>query len=131
MSSEYLLAYHCRSRPSLLGSFGYRDGISQPGIRRFTDLMPGQEAVPPGIALLRNPGDTKGFKRPRWSTDGSFLVFRYLQQLVPEFDDFLEQNPIVANGLTRSEGSTLRGCEYIGPLSTDKLTTDGWQMEIG
>jgi deferrochelatase/peroxidase EfeB len=92
-----------------LGSFGYRDGISQPGIRRFTELVPGQEAVPPGIALVRNPGDTKGFKRPSWSTDGSFLVFRYLQQFVPEFDDFLNRNPIVADGLPRNEGSELRG----------------------
>lgn len=32
--------------------------------------------------------------RPAWAVDGSFLAFRYLQQLVPEFNDFLAQNAL-------------------------------------
>lgn len=30
--------------------------------------------------------------RPSWTKDGSFLAFRYLQQLVPEFNQFLKLN---------------------------------------
>jgi Dyp-type peroxidase family len=94
--------------------FGYLDGISQPGVKRFSTLNPGQEAVPAGIALCRNSGDPRYSKRPSWSKDGSFLVFRYLEQLVPEFDDFLIKNPIVLDGLPRDEGSALLGARMVG-----------------
>ncbi|KAL1850362.1 dye-decolorizing heme-containing peroxidase [Paecilomyces lecythidis] len=35
-------------------------------------------------------GDQMG--QPEWALDGSFMVFRDLQQLVPEFEKFLEEN---------------------------------------
>lgn len=90
-------------------SFGYRDGISQPGITKYTTLKPGQEAVPPGIALCRNVGDPQEHFRPGWSKDGSFLVFRYLEQLVPEFDDFVSNHPIQIEGLDKDEQIALAG----------------------
>ena len=37
------------------------------------------------------------------------MVFRYLEQLVPEFDDFLTKNPIAIDGLPRDQGSALAG----------------------
>jgi hypothetical protein len=43
--------------------------------------------APPG-------GSGSGIKRPSWALDGSFLAFRYLKQLVPEFDAFLEANAL-------------------------------------
>lgn len=42
------------------------------------------------MILLGRAGDT--VTRPSWALDGSFLAFRLLQQLVPEFDRFLAEN---------------------------------------
>ncbi|KAJ5945486.1 hypothetical protein N7516_005654 [Penicillium verrucosum] len=42
------------------------------------------------VDCLRVRGDHMG--QPAWAKDGSFLVFRDLQQLVPEFDEFMEEN---------------------------------------
>lgn len=42
------------------------------------------------ILIGRKPGDE--VDRPSWALDGSFLAFRYLQQLVPEFNRFLTEN---------------------------------------
>lgn len=42
-----------------------------------------------GITLLGRDGDAPGgTTRPSWALDGSFLAFRYLLQLRPEFDEF-------------------------------------------
>jgi hypothetical protein len=59
--------------------------------------------------LCCNPGDALLGSRPDWATDGSFLAFRFLEQLVPEFNDFLIKHPIVDASLTRHEGSELQG----------------------
>lgn len=83
-------------------SFGYLDGVSQPAVQGV-DLQPtkGQETVRQGIILLGREGDADGqgnvIQRPDWALDGSFLVFRYLSQLVPEFQGFVDgKNPIGA-----------------------------------
>lgn len=59
-------------------------------------LQPGQELVRQGIILLGREGDSDGtgvpLPRPAWALDGSFLCFRYLSQLVPEFQGFVDQN---------------------------------------
>ena len=92
-------------------SFGFLDGISQPAIRDVdTKPKPGQETVDQGITLLGRVGDPT--PRPSWALDGSFLAFRYLFQLVPEFDTFLKQNPIP--GLPPAEGSELLGARLVG-----------------
>lgn len=44
--------------------------------------------------------------------DGSLLVFRYLFQLVPEFDNFLKQHPLP--GLPPDKGSELLGARLVG-----------------
>jgi hypothetical protein len=97
----------------LSNSFGYLDSISQPGVKGFGTVYPGQVAVPAGVALCCNPGDVLTHNRPAWAMDGSFMVFRYLEQLVPEFDDFLIKHPIVSDWYTRREGSELQG--YVLP----------------
>lgn len=51
-----------------------------------------QGPVKPGVILLGRDGDEQQADRPVWAKDGSFLAFRFLQQLVPEFDRFLELN---------------------------------------
>ncbi|KAJ6602232.1 dye-decolorizing peroxidase precursor [Mycena sp. CBHHK59/15] len=92
--------------------FGFMDGISQPAVNGFTNpVLPGQT---PGFFLLGETGDASISKRPAWAKDGSFLVFRQLQQMVPEFNKFLTDNPLVVPGLTAEEGSELLGSRMVG-----------------
>ncbi|KAK0438820.1 Dyp peroxidase [Armillaria borealis] len=95
--------------------FGFMDGISQPAVKGFTKSpLPGQLAVNAGEILLAEAGDI--IPRPRWAKDGSFLVFRQMEQLVPEFNKFLWDNPISGPDLplTREEGSALLGARMLG-----------------
>jgi hypothetical protein len=95
--------------------FGYLDGVSQPAIAGFnTQIAPGQSLILPGIILLGEPGDQSS--RPSWARDGSFLVFRQLKQLVPEWNKFLADNPIKdpAGSLTPQQGSELLGARIVG-----------------
>ncbi|KAK5071212.1 hypothetical protein LTR64_007716 [Lithohypha guttulata] len=81
--------------------FGFLDGISEPGIKGFDELkldanrddredVDDKELVPPGIVLCNRDQDPVQ-NRPAWSTDGSFLVFRWLEQKVPEFNQDLKK----------------------------------------
>jgi deferrochelatase/peroxidase EfeB len=93
--------------------FGFMDGISQPAVKGFTATpTPGQTLIDPGHILLLESGDT--VTRPPWAKDGSFLAFRQLRQLVPEFNQFLADNPISEPGLTPAEGSALLGARMLG-----------------
>ena len=94
--------------------FGFMDGISQPAVQGFTTSpTPGQSILPAGEFLLGETGDT--ITRPAWAKDGSFLAFRQLKQLVPEFSTFLADNPIVEPGvLTTEQGSALLGARMVG-----------------
>ncbi|KAJ7139064.1 dye-decolorizing peroxidase precursor [Mycena epipterygia] len=92
--------------------FGFQDGISNPAVVGFTvSPNPGQAVVPPGQILLGEDGD---ITRPDWAKDGSFLAFRQLKQLVPEFNKFLTDNPINEPGLTPQQGSDLLGARMVG-----------------
>jgi deferrochelatase/peroxidase EfeB len=55
--------------------------------------------------LTGEAGDT--MTRPAWAKDGSFLVFRQLKQLVPEFNKTLVDNPI--NGSPELTGARIIG----------------------
>jgi deferrochelatase/peroxidase EfeB len=91
-------------------SFGFNDGISQPFIEGFGDtVLPGQEEIRPGIVLTGHDGDT--VTRPTWAVDGSFMVFRKLTQLVPEFDAFLTANALAPGG---PAGAELLGARLVG-----------------
>jgi len=73
----------------------------------------GIDALPiePGVILIGEDGDDPdaGATRPTWAKDSSFLVFRKLRQFVPEFNQFLANNPIRDKGLTPAQGSELLG----------------------
>lgn len=102
-------------------SFGFQDGVSNPAIIGF-DLNPnpGPKPVRAGILLAGRDGDSRAATRPSWSFDGSFLVFRYLFQLVPEFNQLLQKNPVVEPGLSPEEGSELRGARLVGRWKSGK-----------
>ena len=95
-------------------SFGFLDGISDPVVTGFdTNIQPGPSPIQPGVIVTGKTGDPGLSIRKPWSTEGSFVVFRWLFQLVPEFDEFLKKNPLTKDGngkvLTAQEGSDLLG----------------------
>jgi Dyp-type peroxidase family len=88
--------------------FGFLDGVSQPGIRGLTPVsrpsaapdqgLPGQDLLWPGEFVLGYPGqDPRDPVKPGpiaplpapWAKNGSYMVFRRLEQRVPEFRAFV------------------------------------------
>ncbi|RYC65969.1 dyp-type peroxidase [Xylaria longipes] len=109
--------------------FGFNDGLSQPAVQNVDAGVisePGEKPVRQGVILLGREGDdglvvpggsTTPVKRPSWALDGSFLVFRYLKQLVPEFDTFLEANPLDVPPIQAPgdpSGAELLGARLVG-----------------
>ena len=90
--------------------FGFLDGVSQPGIRGLTESsdpryrpgqgLPGQDLLWPGELVFgysgQDPYDPvkKGSSPPMaasWLRNGSYMVFRRLEQKVPEFRKFVAE----------------------------------------
>ncbi|CAN8096673.1 unnamed protein product [Discula destructiva] len=72
--------------------FGFEDGLSNPAVAGIDTDLSTQGPVDQGVILIGRNGDSEINSRPAWALDGSFLAFRYLQQLVPEFNHFLKLN---------------------------------------
>ena len=109
--------------------FGFRDGISQPGIQGFTqELKPGQDPIALGEFVFGYPGQPAppapqpgepGYPapappdptnpQPTWLKNGSFLVFRRLAQDVAGFQDFVTE---AAQEEAMTEG--LLGAKLVG-----------------
>jgi len=89
------------------------DGISNPLIAGFDRTVPGPAPIDASNILT-------GFTNDKdWTRDGSFLVFRYLLQKVPEFNSFLRANalkinPITSQSLGPTDGSELLGARLVG-----------------
>ncbi|KAG1723119.1 uncharacterized protein EDB91DRAFT_1255759 [Suillus paluster] len=118
---------HGRARPGKFKGhehFGYKDGISQPAIRNLIAPLPGQIQVDAGVIIAGYKGDPALRKRPAWVKDGSFMAFRKLEQLVPEFNQYLAKNgprwkefvPKVhaQPPLSSDEGAALWGARMVG-----------------
>ena len=112
-------------------SFGFLDGVSQPAIQGIdTKPNPGQETVPQGIVLALRDGDNgvvppgkpaAGVHRPVWARDGSFLTFRKLQQLVPEFNRFMQANALtVPPGPGNPTGAEFLAARLVGRWPSGK-----------
>ncbi|KAF8597123.1 Dyp-type peroxidase [Ceratobasidium sp. AG-I] len=97
--------------------FGWLDGISQPFLKGLSmnKPNPGQRVVDPGVIILGAEGDSLKDERPDWGLDGSFLVFRKLHQNVPQFQKFIQDNPVIGtNGIPIEGGSALRCAQFFG-----------------
>jgi deferrochelatase/peroxidase EfeB len=91
------------------------DGISQPAIEGFNENpLPGQQVIPPGIILVGEDGDINAVNRPSWAKGGSFMVFRQLKQMVPEFNKFINDNAPVIPGLSHSQSADVLGGRVVG-----------------
>ena len=94
------------TRPDAPGHehFGFKDGISQPGIRGLTassypqgsgesdpprDVIAGGEFVLGYPRQQSRPADDPLTPQPEWTENGSYLVFRRLRQDAKGFGDFL------------------------------------------
>ncbi|KAF8584885.1 Dyp-type peroxidase [Ramaria rubella] len=93
--------------------FGFLDGIGQPAVDGFSPtVFPGQAEVPASTILFGQTGDPN---HVTWAQDGSFLAFRQLKQLVPEFNKFLADNAVFVTGVdTPAEGAALLGARMVG-----------------
>ena len=119
--------------------FGFRDGISQPGVKGYTlstnptidpnkghQGKPGQDLLWPGEFVVgyqtQNPArPPAGFdgpngnavdyvpKEPHWAINGSYLVFRKLQQDVAGF-----RNSIHANADAMNVDAEVLGAKIVG-----------------
>jgi Dyp-type peroxidase family len=112
--------------------FGFKDGISQPGIARLTQPSKhGQETIATGEFIIGYPDETghisgeatpaptqgqAGYPTdpgtpalPSWTKDGSFVVFRRLRQNVGAFKDFLS-----AEAASAQVTADLLGAKLVG-----------------
>jgi hypothetical protein len=93
-------------------------------LRKLIAPLPGQTQVDAGVIVAGYKGDPALHKRPKWVIDGSFMAFRKLEQLVPEFTQYVARNgprweefvpKVVANPpLTAQEGTSLWGARLFG-----------------
>ncbi|KAL0565457.1 dye-decolorizing heme-containing peroxidase [Marasmius crinis-equi] len=90
--------------------FGWVDGIAQPAIEGWDTEK--TTFVPPGIILVGEEGDT--VQRPAWAKSGSFLCWRQLSQLVPEFSKYLNDTAPPVEGLSEDEARHLFGSRMVG-----------------
>jgi len=96
-SISVVATYEGRVRSGEGEHFGWRDGISQPALKNIGQSKPGQRIVNPGVIILGYPGDpvydnTDALARPGFTKDGSFMVFRKLEQNVLFLEDYVNKN---------------------------------------
>ncbi|KDR71616.1 hypothetical protein GALMADRAFT_143869 [Galerina marginata CBS 339.88] len=112
--------------------FGYLDGVSNPAIIGFdTNPPPGPAPIRAGAIILGQDGDNSISERAPWMVDGSFLVFRYLFQKVPEFDDFVFRNRLKGPGMSDKEGADLLGARLIGRWKSGAMTQNSELIRKG
>jgi len=99
--------------------------VSNPAIIGFdTNPPPGPAPIRPGVVLLGQPGDETVARdgtvtpnpRDPWMVNGSYLVFRYLFQKVPEFDEFVFNKAEILRtpNMSKQEAADLLGARMVG-----------------
>jgi deferrochelatase/peroxidase EfeB len=127
-SITVITTYEGRVRTGDGEHFGWRDGISQPALKYVTSFSshstvlnqfvrgighskPGQRVVKPGVVIMGYPGDPvydnkDSVARPGFTKDGSFLVFRKLEQNVLFLEDYINKNWTTIPDDVAKDGST-------------------------
>lgn len=117
-----------------LDSFGFNDGISHPqvfGVNDSPDLkfklddvvQPKDQSnfVDPGVILVGRRGD-ENRPKPQWMKDGSFLVFRKLEQHVGKWNDFVVNRCKDVGSSPAKFGAQLMGRWQSGKLVVKSMT---------
>lgn len=98
---------------------------------------PGQIQVDPGVIILGYKGDPAledrdtAIARGTWTKNGSMMVFRKLEQSVPEFAAYLKKNgpkwrqfaPPDCPDLSDQEGAELWGAKLVGRWKSVRLSS--------
>ncbi len=115
--------------------FGFADGVSQPAVEGLhrpeaaeDQSFPGQDIVKLGDFILghyeKENGDTATPPVP-WMENGSYLVFRRLQQHVNVFNDYVKSNFMGLASDSSQFGAKLIGRWKDGsPLARDPVTAN-------
>ena len=81
----------------------------------------GQNECDPGVIIMGYKGDPVFdstdpdiHKRPTWTRDGTFMVFRKLEQDDKGFEDYCRQKYVRRKDLTFQEGADLWGARMVG-----------------
>ncbi|WP_233828414.1 Dyp-type peroxidase [Paraburkholderia sp. ZP32-5] len=131
--------------------FGFKDGVSQPGIRGVTPPsdpignpnqgQPGQDLLWPGEFVLGYPTQIDhadpnvdgpnpnagplSVAKPAWTSNGSYLVFRRLEQDVPNFESHVRELALANNISAELMGARLVGRYKSGcPLEMRSFAPD-------
>jgi Dyp-type peroxidase family len=103
--------------------FGWLDGVSQPGVKGLSDPFPGQRVLDPGHFVFGYPGQA-GPPPLAWMNNGSFMVFRRLTQLVPEFSKFIRD---VATEVQVTDTSGNAGITQMDPVLLGARIVGRWK----
>ncbi|KDR79158.1 hypothetical protein GALMADRAFT_208622 [Galerina marginata CBS 339.88] len=129
-SINVITTYEGRVRSGDGEHFGWRDGISQPALKDIGTSKPGQRVVKPGVVIMGYPGDSvyddaDAVARPDFTKDGSFMVFRKLEQNVLFLEDYVNKNwrsipakPASDVSLTDQQRKKLFAARMVGRFKT-------------
>lgn len=102
-------------------SFGFEDGVSLPAVPGLGKQPTPYQLVYDAGRLLHGHKNDNEFPtnqpktRPAWTEDGSILAFRKLDQLVPEFNKYVNDNAHrIDNPQAGTKASDLLGACMVG-----------------
>jgi len=129
--------------------FGFKDGVSQPGVKQFHLPEPGRPKgleerrghpgtvlIEPGEFVLGWPQEPRPPQEgrpqfPKWARDGSFLVLRKLRQDVPAFNELMRELATKAGVDPVEAGALMVGRYPDGhPLARPVNERRGWGPDL-
>jgi deferrochelatase/peroxidase EfeB len=85
---------------------------------------PGAAVIPIGVVVMGYDGDKDKDRRPLWAKDGTFMVTRKLDNLVPEFDNFLlKHGPKLFPDLPPQKAADKLGAQLFGRWKNGKTVS--------